>query len=99
MKQILLSTDGPLSLYEVPDRVAKNLHKYCLDFCDWAHSGPKSKEFRKYGYHCEKEFIDYLNTVVNPNFLEKARFIKELGYIDDESDLPEKYRKLPYFNF
>ena len=97
MKKILLSTDGPISVYEVPDKIAKDLHNYCLKFLDWQERGPKREWFRKNPYYPEAEFIDYLNTVVNPNYLEKSRFVKTLEAF--AYDIPEEYRKLPYFNF
>lgn len=95
MKYILLSTDGPISLYEVPDRIAEDLTKYCVEFCDWAHNGPKAKKFRK-GCFPEQKFIIYLNSIVGPNDPYKAKFIKMLGYIHE---IPEQYKDLPYFNF
>ena len=99
MKKVILSADGPCSVYEVPDKVANNLHQYCLDFCDWVHRSPTTKRISGIVCFDETNFIDYLNNVVNPNYLEKSRLIKELGYIDDIDELPEKYRKLPHFNF
>ncbi len=96
MKYILLSTDGPVSLYEVPDKIAKNLHKYCIDFLKWTERGPETKRLKK-GYFPEEEFIKYLNTVVHPNYIYKSKFIKTLE--NSTSDIPEEYRNLPYFNF
>lgn len=97
MKHILLSTDGLASLYEVPDKIAENLLRYCLDFRKWVHYGPKAKQFRKEGYYPEEEFINYINTVVNPNYIYKARFIKTIE--NSACEIPEKYKDLPYFNF
>lgn len=97
MKYILLSTDGPASLYEVPDKISENLHKYCLDFCKWVHHGPKAQQFRKEGYYPQEEFINYLNTVINPNYIYKSRFIKTIE--DSTCEIPKKYKDLPYFNF
>ena len=97
MKHILLSADGLASLYEVPDKTAENLHKYCLDFCKWIDNGPKAQQFRKEGYYPEEEFINYLNTVVNPNYIYKSRYIKTIE--DSMCEIPEKYKDLPYFNF
>ena len=96
MRCILLSADGPVSLYEVPDKIAQNLRKYCIDFLKWAESGPESKRFRK-GYFPENEFINYLNTVVNPNYIYKSKFIKTLDNSTDK--IPKQYNDLPYFNF
>lgn len=99
MKKILLSADGPISIYEVPDKIAKNLEKYCLKFCDWVHTNPSKKIIGGCVAFDETNFIEYLNNVVNPNYLEKSRFVKTLGYFDNDEDIPEKYRDLPYFNF
>ena len=99
MKKVILSADGPKAVYEVPDKVADNLHKYCLDFCDWVYRSPTTKRISRIVCFDETDFIEYLNNVVYPNHSEKSRLIKELGYIDDIDELPEKYRKLPYFNF
>lgn len=95
MNYILLSTDGPISLYEVPAHIAKNLDKYCINFCDWVQNRHKAKKFRN-SYFPEEDFINYLNTVVNPRHPHKARWLKTFGYWDE---VPEEYKDLPYFNF
>ena len=33
MKNVLLSADGDISVFSVPDEVADHLEKYCLEFC------------------------------------------------------------------
>lgn len=33
MKNVLLSADSEISVFAVPDEVADNLEKYCLEFC------------------------------------------------------------------
>ncbi len=96
MKYILLSTDGPISLYEVPDKIAKNLCEYCIEFLKWAEHGPEAKRLTK-GYFPEEEFIIYLNTVVHPNYIYKSKFIKTLD--NSTADIPNEYSDLPYFNF
>ena len=41
MKQVLLSADGEISVYCVPDAVADDLETYCLEFsCHWLHESP-----------------------------------------------------------
>ena len=45
----------------------------------------------------EKEFINYLNGVINPEDIRKSRFIKTLE--DSTEKLPKKYKDIPYFNF
>ena len=97
MKQILLSTDGPASLYEVPENVAENLCKYCIDFLYWVHDAPETEHFRKEGYYSEEEFINYLNAKVNPDSSDKARFIRTIE--NSTTRIPEQYKNLPHFNF
>ena len=96
MKHVLLSADGPIALYEVPDEIAENLRKYCLEFLDWIYYAPENEAFRTDGYFPEAEFINYVNTVVYPDITDKSRFIKE---IDAISIIPEEYKSLPWFNF
>lgn len=44
MKKILLSADSEISVFKVPDKVADNLEKYCLEFCcDWLYNSPDAK--------------------------------------------------------
>ena len=102
MKYILLSTDGPISLYEVPDKIAKDLTKYCIDFLKWTENGPENKRFKK-GYLPEQEFINYLNSVVNKNYIYKSKLIKTIANTDEEKnqvlEIVEPYKDYPYFNF
>ncbi len=35
MKNVILSHDGDSVVYSVPDIVAENLEKYCLEFTNW----------------------------------------------------------------
>ncbi len=32
MKEVILSADGDLTVYSVPDAVAEHLKKYCMEF-------------------------------------------------------------------
>ena len=102
MQYILLSTDGPVSLYEVPDKIAKNLTKVCNDFLTWVRNGPEAKRLKK-GYCPEEDFIEYLNTVVDPNYIYKSKFIKTVAKTDEEKiqvlEVLEPYKGYPYFNF
>ena len=34
MKEVILSADGDSIVYSVPDEVANDLRKYCIEFCD-----------------------------------------------------------------
>ena len=100
MKEIIISADGDSVVYSVPDEVAHDLRKYCIEFCDkWMKTSPGAKRFRVKGGYCysEEDFIDYLNTYVFPD--QKSVFVKDLGWTDLGKKLPEEYRELPYFNF
>lgn len=100
MKEIIISADGSSVVYSVPDAVAYDLRKYCIEFCDkWMKTSPDAKRFRVKGGYCysEADFIDYLNTYVFPD--QKSVFVKDLGWTDLGRKLPEEYRELPYFNF
>ncbi len=100
MKCVLLSADNNPSVYSVPDVVAKNLRKYCIDFCDkWLRQSPNAKKFRIGGGVCynEKDFIEYLNTWISPD--EPSVLIENLGWINSKADIPEKYKDCEWFNF
>ena len=65
MKNILLSADGEISVFTVPDEVAGNLEQYCLHFCcDWLYESLDAAKYRvemggEVGVsYCEKDFID-----------------------------------------
>lgn len=95
MKEIILSADGDKIVYLVPDGVADNLEKYCMEFCDdWIWNSQNAKHLRTQEGVCytEEDFIEYLNNYIFPS--QKSRFIKNLG-----SRIPFKYRKHPCFNF
>ena len=103
MKQVLLSADGEISVFSVPDEVADNLERYCMEFCcHWLHKSPDAAKYRvKMGSlmgvcYNEKDFIEYLNRYV---CVEQSVLITTLAGVYDEEQLPEEYRELPYFNF
>lgn len=100
MKYILLSADNNPSVYSVPDEVADNLRKYCIDFCDkWLRESPHAKKYRIGGCFCynEKDFIEYLNKWIFPNML--SVFVETLEWIDSAGDILEKYKGCEWFNF
>lgn len=99
MKEVILSADGPLMVYSVPDKVAENLGKYCCAFCDeWLQTSPHAQKYRSKNGVCynEGDFIDYLNTWVFPN--EPSTLIENLGFLWEEN-IPRKYQNCPRFNF
>lgn len=100
MREIILSADGDSIVYSVPDLVAEDLAGYCTEFCSrWMQTSPHAAKHRtQHGFSFdEADFIDYLNQHVFPQ--EKSLFVKNLGCITDEDELPKEYCGLPYFNF
>ena len=98
MKEIIISADGDSIVYLVPDEVANNLEKYCIEFCDkWMRTSPQAEKYRINGVYCynESDFINYLNEWIFPE--ESSILVKELDYYDYE--LPEEYKNYPQFNF
>lgn len=103
MKNILLSADSEISVFSVPDEVADNLEKYCLEFCcHWLYESPDAAKYRvKMGStmgasYTEKDFIDYLNQYI---CAERSILIETLTDVFGEASLPEAYIGTPYFNF
>ena len=103
MKNVLLSADSAISVFSVPNEVADNLEKYCLEFCcHWLQESPDAAKYRvKTGgivsvCYTEKDFIDYLNQYICD---EQSELITTLPDVFGEYNLPDEYIGLPYFNF
>ena len=104
MKKVLLSADSEISVFSVPDTVADNLEKYCLEFCEhWLYESPYAEKYRvkKSGKtvgvcYSEMDFIDYLNQCVCD---EQSVLVETLTGVVSKADLPKEYSKLPYFGF
>ncbi len=100
MKSIILSADSEYMVYAVPDKVADHLHEYCLQFCnDWLRHSPDAAQYRRGNVVCyrEADFIAWLNTWMFPD--EPSAFVENLGWIDEPSELPSRYRGCPQFHF
>ena len=97
MEFILLSTDGPVSLYLVPKCISENLFDYCIEFCRWIQSSPEAYKLRIDGYFPQEEFINYINKKIITEESIKACFIKKIE--DSETKIPNEYKNLPHFNF
>ena len=98
-----MSADGDLSLYLVPADVADNLADVANEFAiNYVWHGENSGKFLKLcgkqyvAYYTEEDFIEYLNTVLYPD--KPSKKLKTFKAADDE-DVPEEYRKYPYYNF
>ncbi len=99
MQNIILSADGDVKVFSVPDAVAENLEKYCIDFCDkWLWNSPDAEKYRtKHGVcYDEEDFIEYLNKYIFPH--EQSMLIKNLGAVLYKN-LPDEYKLLPHFFF
>lgn len=103
MKNVLLSADSEISVFAVPDEVADDLEKYCLEFCcHWLYESPDAAKYRvKMGNmvgvcYTEKDFIDYLNNYI---FDEQSHLVAAFPNVYTEDELPKEYIGLPYFNF
>ena len=103
MKHVILSADGPSSVYAVPDMVADNLDAYCMEFDqNWLKNAPEAAKYRVMRgggvVYCfnETAFIEYLSLLF-PS--QKPVLVENLGWTDFEKELPEKYKHFPYFNF
>lgn len=100
MKYVLLSADSETFVYLVPDKVADNLRKYCIYFCNtWLKQSSNAKKYHVKGGICytEKDFIEYLNTWVSKE--EQSKFVESIGWVNRKKDIPEKYKDCPIFNF
>ena len=87
-------------MYAVPDAVADQLEKYCLDFCTkWIRTSPQAKKYRRGNRICydQSDFIEYLNLYLFPE--EPSKELMNLGWTNLGKDLPEEFRPLPCFNF
>lgn len=100
MKNVILSAEGESKVYSVPDAVADDLERFCLEFCDdWLYNSPDAEPYRTDEGVCynEADFIDYLNTWVFPE--EPSVLVKDLGFLRWSWCIPFRYRRCPRFNF
>ena len=99
MKNVILSAGSALRVYSVPDVVADNLNKYCIEFCDkWLRKSPHARKYRIGGGCCyaESDFIEYLNRWIFPDT--PSKYVETLEWVNPRN-LPAPYREYPYFNF
>ena len=105
MTEIILGADGDSIVYSVPDEVANNLKKYCLQFCNkWIWNVPCAEKYRHkdedgemYVAYCEADFIEYLNEFIFPE--QPSVFVKNLGWTEFGRKLPVEYKNHPCFHF
>ena len=97
-KHVILSADGELSVYRVPDKVARSFFM----LCDTFHRNAKKlqihpRDISGVVLFDETDFIEYLNEKVCGD--EKCFFVEKIGFEQEKEKWPEKYRKCPYYNF
>ena len=100
MRSVLLSADGLLSVYSVPEIVADNLEEYCIEFCSkWIWSSPHAEKYRIGMGVCydERDFIKYLNEWIFPDT--PSKLVETLDNVWLSSEVPEKYKHCEWFNF
>ena len=104
MKEVILSADNTAKLYRVPDAVADNLEKTCLEFSvNWIWKNPNGAKLLhesydhqyKYASFTEKDFIEYLNEWIYPD--QPSVLLRDFGC--DYSKLPKEYKKIPKYLF
>lgn len=102
MKNVILSSDGEVNIYSVPDEVADDLEAFCLKFsADWLWKSPDAAKYRKeingrtVACYTELDFINYLNKWIFPET--PSVLVKNLGCYDHE--VPDEYKDHPRFNF
>ena len=97
MKYVLLSADGEISVFSVPDKVANNLQKYCLEFCcNWLYQSPEAAKFRvQMGdtvgvCYDEKDFIEVYGEIISYNGSLQMN-IKQIRKVSEEEYQPADY--------
>ncbi|WP_175475326.1 hypothetical protein [Butyrivibrio sp. ob235] len=85
MKNVLLSADGDIKVYSVPDIVEKNLEKIADEF---SFEG---------GLFDVEDFIDWLNKYKYP--YKKSVYIETIGCVGDVDELPDQYKNCKWYNF
>ena len=103
MKKVLLSADGDVCVYAVPDAVADDLSEWGDRFRQWMRTAPEAARYRLMlsgGEVClafnERDFVQYLNEFAFPD--QPSALVAELGCIDPQ-DCPEPLRDAPWYNF
>lgn len=101
MKYIIISADGETAWCALC-RMRRRIiwRNTALSFCDtWLHTNPDAEPYRMGSVvSCdEKDFIKYLNTWIFPE--QPSVFIENIGQVESDADILEKYRECPVFHF
>jgi hypothetical protein len=99
MKQVILSADGDQYLYSVPDPVAENLDRFCMEFLHWMQRTPAGKKYRDgRGFvFTEADFIVWLNENRFPE--QRSRLLEDLGEWDLREKIFAEHPDVPHYNF
>lgn len=100
VRQVLLAADDSIKVYSVPDAVAADLERFCLEFAsDWIWNDPRGAKLLcvhngiKGAVFNASDFIEYLNEWVFPE--QQSVLVKDLGCYE----VPAEYLEYPCFNF
>ena len=99
MKQVILSADGDQYLYSVPDPVAENLDRFCMEFLQWMQSTPTGRKYRdgRVFVFTEADFIDWLNENRFPE--QRSELLENLGDWDLQKKIFAEHPDIPHYNF
>ena len=86
MTNVLLSADGDISVYSVPDAASRDLEKLCLAFA--RETG---------GVFDETDFIRWQNTERYPSV--QSVFLENISSCWSPEDRPPRYRDCKWYNF
>ena len=99
MKPVILSADGDQYLYSVPDPVAENLDRFCMEFLHWMQHTPAGKKYwdgRGFVF-TEADFIVWLNENRFPE--QRSQLLKDLGEWDLREKIFAEHPDIPHYNF
>ena len=97
MKKVLLGDDYDCNVYLVPNEVADNLRKYCMEYCDWLRgASPEAERLRKRRRPTPDadHFVRfYLNKIRFPQY--ESKLVEELDGVRS----PIKFEDMPDGSF
>ena len=97
MKLVILSADGDQYLYSVPDPVAENLSRFCMEFLRWMQHNPVGYWDGRGYVFTEVDFINWLNENHFPEL--QSELLEDLGDWDLKEKIFAEHPDVPHFNF
>lgn len=97
MKLVILSADGDQYLYSVPDPVAENLSRFCMEFLRWMQHNPVGYWDGRGYVFTEADFINWLNENHFPEL--QSELLEDLGDWDLKEKILAEHPDVPHFNF